>query len=86
MTKDDLARSVFGQSLAAERWAVACNETAWRARRSRLQAFESTAAGYTDAAKTHMQDAAHHERNYAELVRNGVNVFRRQEDAESVDP
>jgi hypothetical protein len=52
-TQHDRAMAAFGQSLAAEKWAVECNKVGLKLRETRLNAFEARESGAFGALESH---------------------------------
>jgi hypothetical protein len=75
-TIGERARAAFGQSLGSEVWAVRANELAWKARQSRLLAFQSREAGCSDPAAYHDRDAATYESMHADWVARISDIIR----------
>jgi hypothetical protein len=75
-TKDDRARAVFGQSLASERFAVACNELAWRAREKRLLAFDAKENDCPHISSNYEQAAVDYERQLQDVIKRSVDAWR----------
>jgi hypothetical protein len=71
-TIDDRARAAFGQSLDAEEFAVRSNELAWKARRSRLQAFRYREIGGSGPAAHHERAAEAFEADLQQWIDRGV--------------